>query len=52
MLSRDASFPIDRARNDFNFKSVVSFEDAIERSVKWCQERSDSSSQRKRARGW
>ncbi len=52
LLSRDASFPIDRAKRDFGFKSEVSFESGIEKSVRWFREVYEPQRDRKSARGW
>lgn len=35
LMTRDAAFPIDRARKDFGFRSKVSFQEAVARSVDW-----------------
>ena len=52
LLSRDASFPIDRAKQDFGFKSEVSFESGIDKSVRWFREVYEPQKDRKSARGW
>lgn len=35
LMSRDAGFPVDRAKADFGFKSQVSFDEGVARSVEW-----------------
>jgi 8-amino-7-oxononanoate synthase len=35
LLERDQSFPVDRAREDFGFKSEVSFEEGMARTIEW-----------------
>jgi len=52
LMSRDASFPIDRAKEDFNFQSAVSFECGIEKCVQWYRNEYELDPQRTRARGW
>lgn len=52
LMSRDASFPIDRAIEDFGFQSTVSFESGVEKSVQWYRDEYRLDPQRTRARGW
>ena len=52
LLSRDASFPIDRAKQDFGFKSEVSFKSGIEQSVRWFREVYEPQRELKSSRGW
>ncbi|QNA71961.1 aminotransferase class I/II-fold pyridoxal phosphate-dependent enzyme [Streptomyces sp. So13.3] len=35
LFERDQSYPIERARNDFGFKSEVGFEEAMRRTIDW-----------------
>ena len=35
LMSRDAAFPIDRAKRDFGFRSKIGFEEAVRRSAEW-----------------
>lgn len=35
LMSRNAAFPIDRAKRDFGFKSRVSFEEGVAKTVAW-----------------
>ncbi|NKZ06728.1 type I polyketide synthase [Actinomadura latina] len=37
LLERDQSYPIDRAREDFGFKSEVSFEEGMARTIAWLE---------------
>ncbi|MFK7892560.1 MAG: NAD-dependent epimerase/dehydratase family protein [Granulosicoccus sp.] len=43
LFSRDAAFPIDRAINDFGFRSTVSFDEGVSNSVAWVQREQNSS---------
>ncbi len=52
LMSRDASFPIDRAIEDFDFQSAVSFEAGIENSLQWYRNEYALDPTRSRARGW